>query len=514
MDILKRLGALPESERVTFATNYREQVLRALGIAQSYDGSEGKYRELTTTLISLETWINNTLKITPEKTAFHLNDHKLNSDILDGKHRMALDLISLLAKFQQRLCELVFIDKAQLGIGSREQKKPTPEVTNEELKTAILEQVPTAEEWAGMTAKDKSGFKVAGMGLVAIASRFGVEGSPVGNRKFHLELGYKIYGRCEILEAKETFLNGLKAEVIKKIPTAEEWAGMKHREKGKFKIEKMGLGTIATKFGIGGDPIRNHKFHLELGQKIYGECEELFYEEKPELIGEQLKAAILAQIPTAKEWAGMGQEERLAFKVAGMGLTAIARRFGVEEGNPIGYYKVHLELGQKIYGECEELFYEEKPELIGEQLKAAILAQIPTAKEWAGMGVKEKDVFEVAGLSPYRIATKFGVDGDPRKNRKYHLELGRKIYGECEELEYEEKPEITDEQLKVAVLEQVPTAEEWAGMGDKEKRALKVAGMGLRAITTRFGVEGEPFKHSVYLELGRKIYGEGPAFEK
>ncbi len=434
MDILKRLGALPESERVTFATNYREQVLRALGIAQSYDGSEGKYRELTTTLISLETWINNTLKITPEKTAFHLNDHKLNSDILDGKHRMALDLISLLAKFQQRLCELVFIDKAQLGIGSREQKKPTPEVTNEELKTAILEQVPTAEEWAGMTAKDKSGFKVAGMGLVAIASRFGVEGSPVGNRKFHLELGYKIYGRCEILEAKETFLNGLKAEVIKKIPTAEEWAGMKHREKGKFKIEKMGLGTIATKFGIGGDPIRNHKFHLELGQKIYGEC--------------------------------------------------------------------------------EELFYEEKPELIGEQLKAAILAQIPTAKEWAGMGVKEKDVFEVAGLSPYRIATKFGVDGDPRKNRKYHLELGRKIYGECEELEYEEKPEITDEQLKVAVLEQVPTAEEWAGMGDKEKRALKVAGMGLRAITTRFGVEGEPFKHSVYLELGRKIYGEGPAFEK
>ena len=37
----------------------------------------------------------------------------------------------------------------------------------------------------------------------------------------------------------------------------------------KFKVIGLGLVAIASKFNVTGDPIRNNKFHLELGNKVY-----------------------------------------------------------------------------------------------------------------------------------------------------------------------------------------------------------------------------------------------------
>ncbi len=658
MNILKHLDTLSAEQRVEFASSYREQVLRALGIAQTYDGSETKYQELTGTLIALEKWLKDSLGVSSSKRISHRDERRLSSEIFDGKQHIAIDDIlahsgrrfaSILQgaspdsledflgslniasvalpgiilppgentipegsgeyanggreiHFQQRLSQLIgllqqhgiFTDdlivchgeisehmmrkvsyciveiprlnkqillcdqvgeatfviqgnlpRSVLMTLTKEQLQDqypdlvqrivyTSSITweqqlfallfadgvqakvdvrdQEALRVEILKIIPTAEMWAGMIQREKLKFKVGGMGLKAIARRFGVmAGDPIFSRKYHWELGRKIYGECEELEYEEQSEltdDQLKTAILEQIPTAEMWMKMKTKEKEKFKIGEMGLAAIATRFGVKGNPLSHLQIYLALGSKIYGESEVFAYEY---LNDDQLKAAILVQVPTAEAWAGMNQEKRKAFKVKKngtqykkMGLNGLATRFKIE-GNPIDNRAYHLALGRVIYGECEAL---DEREVSPDELKAAILAQVPTAEMWARMKRKEKLQFKAAGMGLSKIATRFGIEGNPFDNRAYRLELGRKIYGECEALAYEEPPELTDEELKAAILAQVPTAEMWTGIHWKEKLTFKIAGMGLMAIARRFGVDGDPLHNLIYfLELGKKIYG-------
>ncbi len=299
------------------------------------------------------------------------------------------------------------------------------------MKQAILKVVPTAAQWAGIKGDDKDTFKIRGLGLIAIATRFGVTGNPIGYNKYHLELGRIIYGNLPELiyvEKVELTLEDFKKAILNKVPTAVQWAGIDREARLAFKIQGLGLRGIAGKFGIAGNPISNHKYHLELGRMIYGNLPELI---DAELTLEDLKKAILNEVPTAAQWAGMDSKAKKNFKVGELGLYAIATKFCIV-GNPIKNNKYYLELGRIIYGNLPELIYVEKVELTLEDLKKAILNEVPTAAQWARMNAKTKHAFKSQGLGLTAIATRFGVVGNPSNNHKYHLELGRLIYGELE----------------------------------------------------------------------------------
>ena len=157
------------------------------------------------------------------------------------------------------------------------------------LKQEILKQFPTAEDWVKLKFREKIEIKIFGLGLQAIATKFGVAGNPVGLHEDQLFLGKKIYGEDNDVikkelqkieeKNKEHTKQEFEDEIIKKIPTVEDWIKIKKIEKPKIKIFGLGLRAIATKFGVAGNPVGLHEDYLLLGQKIYGEDSEIIKKE-------------------------------------------------------------------------------------------------------------------------------------------------------------------------------------------------------------------------------------------
>lgn len=500
MNIIHRLDQLPEPERVVFATSYREQVLQALGIAQSYDGSEVKYQELTRVLIAFESWLKGSLGITTERRISHRSERKLSSLAFDGKQHIAIDDILELSvkrfsqvlqgesvksledflrslsihsielpgvilppgeqkipeghggathetfevKFQQRLSQFINLLQS-FGIFTDDITVYHGKISNQMMRQASYNMVDIPRLKKQVLLCDQVGeatFVVNGRlprGVLLTLTKEQLQ-------ERYPDLVTRVeYTSATAWEEQLTALlfsdgigtkvdvrdqEALRMEIMKLVPTAEEWAGMKAKEKAKLKITNMNMGlmAIARRFGVNGDPINHHKVHLELGRKIYGEHEVL-----QEISLDDVKKDILDQRPTAAAWAGMKRKEKGKFKITNtkIGLMTIAAMFGVSE-NPVNNHKYHLELGRKIYGESEELKYEEKPEISNEDLIVAIKVIVPTAAAWAGMKKKEKAKFKITNMNMglMAIAGRLGVNVDPLRSHEYHLELGRKIYGE------------------------------------------------------------------------------------
>ncbi len=114
-----------------------------------------------------------------------------------------------------------------------------------------------------------------------------------------------------------------------------------------------------------------------------------------------------------------------------MGLRALATRLGIE-GDPIGYHKVHLQLGEKIFGEfnviSEKLFLERATP---DQLAAKISEKM-TAQQWSEMRQKQKAAYRVPGtdMGLRALATRLGIEGDPVGYHEVHLQLRKKIFGD------------------------------------------------------------------------------------
>jgi len=377
------------------------------------------------------------------------------------------------------------------------------EITVDELRAKIIEKVPTPEMWAGMTEEAQREFKIGKLRFTAIAREFGVKGNPFKN-SVHLELGRKIYGdghEClQYEEVPEIPKEILVEEILKVVPTPEMWASMTHIKRGGFKIFKLGLNSIARKFGITGNPVDHDSAHLELGRKIYGEEHECLKEK--EMTEDELRGRIIEKVPTPKMWVGMTVKKRQEFKIGELGVTSIARKFGVK-GSPFKN-SVHLNVGRKIYGEEHEcLKCEEKPELTVDELKVEILKVVPSPEMWAAMERDSREKFEIGEMDIKAIARKFGIEGNPVSNCSVFMDLGRKIYGEGHEcLEEEDK-------LRAKIIEKIPTPEMWACMSQPDKREFKIDDLDLATIATKFGVDSNPINYnSTHLELGRKIYGE------
>ncbi len=224
---------------------------------------------------------------------------------------------------------------------------------------------------------------------------------------------------------------------------------------------------------------------------------------------------IKQQVPSADEWAKMGKPERGRFRVLGLyGLRAVAASFGLNL-YPVNVIADHLVLGRVIYGEGIECL--EVKRITTEELKAMILAQCPSAERWAAMRTPQRNSFKVIfrgkKLGLNAIASLYGLSINPLNDTTSFFALGRAIYGD--DIECLKVKEITIEELRALILAQCPSAEVWVAMDRLSRRSFKVSvgdeKLGLGAISTIFGFLGEAAPGNnveVFLELGRKIYGE------
>ncbi len=299
----------------------------------------------------------------------------------------------------------------------------TKQLTTEELRMLITTNF-TPQQWAGMKGAEIRALKIGPeqMGLYAVATLFGVEGNP-GNHSVHLVLGKAIWGEAwkdPEAERREELRTLITADY-----TPVQWVGMKSIEKHALKIgpEQVGLKAVATLFGVEGNPLGNHSFHLALGSAIWGEG----WNDPETEQREELLTLIMADY-TPDQWAEMKAAEKRKLKIGPeqMGLNALATLFGVE-GNPVRNHPVHLALGKAIWEEAWK-----DPETWDTEKIRTWIQEKYTPQGWAEMLKTEKNVVKIGpeqmGLNA--MATLFGVEGNPIANHSVHLALGKAIWEE------------------------------------------------------------------------------------
>ena len=224
---------------------------------------------------------------------------------------------------------------------------------------------------------------------------------------------------------------------------------------------------------------------------------------------EKMKAAILKEVPTPEEWAAMKETIKKSFKIFGMGLAAISGHYGIK-GDPTQNHSLHLRLGRIVYGSGHKcLEYKKKPKFNKQELIERIKKVIKTPEQWAAMKKKERETFNIEGIGLIAIARKFNLKGNPVNNKKVHLDIGKKIFGEHKCLEYEVYPDLNTDELKAKILVEVPTFEHWSKMTFRQKRKFRINGMSLNTLGKKFRIKGNPtIDKESFLELGQKIYSK------
>jgi hypothetical protein len=431
----------------------------------------------------------------------------------------------------------------------------------EELSINIRNEYPQPEDWVKIVKNLRSDYKFKGIGLLALARKFGINGNPIAQVKYLLELAKKIYSDhpiiLELLEKEkveelkkseqksilqEKSLEDLSKGIKEIIPNIQDWINMTVLQKTDFNFASFSLRRLATIFGItGGNLLTQHYYHLQLGRKIYGDVPELinalkFYEDKNSLESmdeSDLIQKIREKIPNVQDWIQMTTSERRNFVInSSIRLKMIVEKLGIQQGEQARSRYYHLQLGRKIYGDVPELLFaideyeRNKNEMIeiksldNEMLKQKIKEKIGDVKNWIQMSNKEKSEFVIDDLMTLKmVATKFGVDSRIIKNRLGHLLLGKVIFGVIPELEFEIKDaeeceslaKMKPEQLKEIIIKKIGDVEKWIKYPSKNGRLKfkKNFGIGLNLLATKFGVQGDPFVSlESYFDLGRAIYGK------
>ncbi len=124
-----------------------------------------------------------------------------------------------------------------------------------------------------MTMKEAKKINVEGMRLVALATVFGVEESPVGTTSVRLQLGLAIWPGDPLLthrlEVEGWGPNEWRKRIIAEGCTPAAWAKMTAKKAKVFEVEGRGLDALARVFGIEGDPVGYTSVRLQLGLAIW-----------------------------------------------------------------------------------------------------------------------------------------------------------------------------------------------------------------------------------------------------
>lgn len=396
----------------------------------------------------------------------------------------------------------------------------------------IKQEIPTIDAWMDIDTDNRPHLKICEeKGLAALATIFGTEGVPTENTLAYLYLGRKIFGdspklfkeikRLELRKQSESFdSNAWRETVLKEVPTAEEWI----RLKDIIRLQGFGgrtLASLARRLGLQGNPLTNFLEYINLGKIFFGDDPVFLLEikklekqkEVKEIKPEDLKENIKTQI-SLKRWIEMANKEKHNLKrLFGIGVNAIARKFGVE-GDPVENRIVFLEIGRKIYGDDENLLEEIRIEkLTLDEWKIEIQKEIGDVFAWLKIKSQDRPNIKILGRRNLKsIAFLFGLDNTKFTN-KIHLQLGIKIYGPLPILIESLKTEMmTQEEWKLEISKKVPDAISWIKMiSPLVRRDFSVRDIGIKKIARIFEIEGNPIENYLtHLQLGRKIFGDSP----
>lgn len=425
------------------------------------------------------------------------------------------------------------------------------EATPEKLRVKIIEIVPTGEAWINMNSSERSNFKIAGRGELAIAPLLGIEiGRGQLKRSLHVQLGQAIYGnedpsiasaRIEEQQWRKYVENPelLKAAIMERYPTGKEWMAMSAEEKDKLKIAGRKEAAFAGLFSLKleENPVDHTYEHALLGQAIYGkddldisvavEVESQWREYEKD--SDKLRTLIKDMYPNGKEWLTMSQDQRYQYSVCGRGEIAIARLLSVTDvRHPQSSNDEHAMIGRAIYGDDDpDIVAAMRDRSLGREfaedmnkLKLQVKDKCSTGKKWVDMGTRERKDFKIAGLGETAIARLLGVkiSRNPCGCNLDHALLGQAIYGSNEpdiarflqtELQWKEI-EGNSEKLKDRIKEAHPTGKEWMAMTRAERKKFNILGRKSRGIARLLSVTltKEPINKSIdHILLGSAIYG-------
>lgn len=409
-----------------------------------------------------------------------------------------------------------------------EVKKRAPEQWRETIKEKI-KTVYTARQWVELKTEERKKIQIDGLKLKAIALIFETQRDPIYDYISFLELGRQIYGDDPVImaaiEAKKRTPEQWR-EIIKGIYTTEQWIQLKNEERWEIKIDGLKLNAIARIFEIQGDPNSDNIVHLKLGRQIYGGDPVILKAlEVEERTPEQWREAIKKQY-TAETWVGLKTKEREKVAIDDRKLHAIAGIFEVN-GDPRSNRAVYLKLGRQIYGDdpviiaAAQLVEDEetsqrpkrpwhetiKKTHTPEQWRE-IIKRTFTPQQWVILKNRERLKVKIEDLGLAAIARIFGIQGDPNFNRDVHLDLGRQIYGDDPAIlkAFEIKGRAPEEWREI--IKKTFTPQQWTTIKHRQRKKMRIDGIGLQAIARIFGIQGDPTNDvNIYKELGKVIYG-------
>ena len=242
----------------------------------------------------------------------------------------------------------------------------------------------------------------------------------------------------------------------------------------------------------------------------------------------RVRDAILATT-TIQQWLDMKMGTTVnQFRILGLSLYVIAGKLGTE-GNPFANRLALLQIPRVVFGDdprlMEAIKKEEEKKEAREVTAETIIDYIKTnttIQQWLDLklGSNALNQFKILGLSVGAIATKLGIEGNPKETRLALLQIPRVVFGDDPRLmeaikkeeEKKEAREVTAETI-IDWIKENTTIQQWLDMkiGSKEVNQFRILGLSLYVIARKLGTEGDPCGNRLaLLQIPRVVFGDDP----
>ncbi|PKL36788.1 hypothetical protein CVV38_02725 [Candidatus Peregrinibacteria bacterium HGW-Peregrinibacteria-1] len=243
--------------------------------------------------------------------------------------------------------------------------------TTTEIIEAIItnNNINTPEKWMSILHRYKYQMRLKGLTLFSVAKLFGLTESPNRSQHAMAELGKIIFKNpdhpaFQVPDKSKITIQDIERAISTSsdINTPEGWMQLTATERSTHKIGGLTLRDIAKLYNLPLKPNRSRSDMAELGKIILKNPDHPAFqiEETPEANQEEIVQEVLAtaSINTLDKWIALTQKEKLKLKICGLGLYAIAGKFGIK-GNPSTSSAIMKELGEIIFSKI--IFREDTP---------------------------------------------------------------------------------------------------------------------------------------------------------
>lgn len=321
----------------------------------------------------------------------------------------------------------------------------------EQIKAALLRQIPDEASWATCSRAQRHLIKVDGKGLEWIAPKMGIEGSPLTHPVPFMLLGLIVHGSNSVpinkrlaelrsrQEAHGQDLDALIADAKQQLPTSKDWAACKFPFRNKFHVCGCAAQRFAQKAGIA-ERAYDEEGWFKLGLKVYGQDDpvlldklEKYYQRKrtEALDAPGIKALLLKYFPTASAYVKGNKVYLYRFDFEGVGIIYAARKLGVTEADFVHDYNGYISLGKILYGDDDEtmdtLLALKGNKITLEELRRGAKKSM-TYQDWEEKGMKGLMRYDLYGHGLVSLARLFNIEGNPRAQKECFNALGKALF--------------------------------------------------------------------------------------